>query len=153
MPSGLDEEGVALRIRGGHARTVRRYVDVHLAAKPDLPGAIDARLDGEAHSYDEPARIARLQIVDVRTRAVELRIDGVAGSVDELLSESAGGDHFPRRIVDCRAGHLVTGTPPGHGTLDRSVAGIAHRLPDRPKPLGELGPHEAHPRLIRVDRG
>ena len=86
------------------SKTVRADEAVHLASHPDVVREIDARLDREADSRDERALFARLEVVDVRTGAVQVaRIDRVPGAVDEVLAESALRDHRSRGIVHLAA--------------------------------------------------
>src|SRR5439155_8559965 len=67
-----------------------RRVDVHidLAANSEAPGQVDARLDREADTGDEGARVLGLEVVDVRPRAVEIAVDRMAGPMHEVLGQA-----------------------------------------------------------------
>src|SRR2546423_6863642 len=73
-----------------HHRPLPSRVRVHLAAHADVAGDVDAGLDREGDTGDEAALLARLEVVDVRARAVQVaRVDRVAGAMGEVLAEPA----------------------------------------------------------------
>ena len=65
---------------------------VHLAAHAELAGEVDTGLDGEAGVGQQQAFVVSLEVVEVRSVAVYLSRDVVAGAVrEELLEPSACG--------------------------------------------------------------
>src|SRR5690348_17880606 len=82
-PPSRDDQ-IALILARCDDRFVVPDVRVHLAAHPDVAGDVDPRLDREADVRDEPPLLARLEVVDVGTGAVQLaRVDRVTGAVRE----------------------------------------------------------------------
>src|SRR6185503_8493410 len=80
------QEQLALDVAGDLGRA---FPDVHvdLAAHAELR-QVHAGLDREADPRDDPALVARLQVVDVHAVAVDLVADRVAGAVQEVLAEA-----------------------------------------------------------------
>src|ERR671928_1673311 len=80
-------------------------VDVDLGADAEAAFEVDAGLDGEAGAWDDAARVARLEVVDVGAVAVPLFADGVAGAVRELLAVAGALNHPARHVVNFRAAY------------------------------------------------
>ena len=81
---------LAARTISSRLRRPRRHlgprlvpVHVHLAPHAELPRQVDPRLDREAHARDQPPVVVGLVVVEVRTRAVQVAVDRVAGPVHE----------------------------------------------------------------------
>src|SRR5262245_12629274 len=98
----LTPEPCALEPRRSHDEQIslifsRRYDGapllqerIHLAAHAESAGEIDAGLDREADTGNEATLLARLEVVEMRARAVKLvRVDRVTGAVNELLAVAA----------------------------------------------------------------
>src|SRR3954463_5249656 len=84
-----------LRLPRSDLRTGRSHKDVDLAPHPEVSSQIDPRLYGKAYALDQGAIIVSLVIVKMRPGAVEIAIDGMAGSVHEGLPVSRRLDHAP----------------------------------------------------------
>src|SRR6266850_7305100 len=94
---GLTRPAAQLDVAAGQA-------DVDLAADPETPRQVDARLDGEAGVGQVPAGVVRLEVVVVHAVAVPVVIDAVAGAVQEPVGVAGLGDYVARRRVHLGAG-------------------------------------------------
>src|SRR6476469_972534 len=113
-----DDDEIALNLRRCDHGFLRAEEGVHLGPHPELARQVDARLDREADAGHEAALLARLEVVEVRTGAVErTRIDRMAGAVEEAVAESARLDHVARRVVHVGA---ADGPPLLRGLLHQS---------------------------------
>src|SRR5688572_959177 len=102
---------IALILRRRDDELTLTNVRVDLGTHADLAGNVDAGLDRERDARNEQPLLARLEVVNVRTGAVEVaRVNGVSGAVREPIPESCRGDDVARGIVCLAAAH---GDPAG----------------------------------------
>src|SRR3989442_6133738 len=106
-----DEQQIRLRHRGVHLRPGLGEKDVDLGAHSEASGQVDARFDRKADAGRERARVRRLEVVDVRTGAVQLAVDRVAGAMHEVLAQPRRADHRARRVVHLRSGQAPPAPP------------------------------------------
>src|SRR5256885_5869996 len=116
-----DQQQVALWGSGCHFRSGFEQKHIDLAANPEPAGQVDAGLDGEPDARDQCAFIGRLEIVQVRPRAMQVAVDGMPRPVHELLAIAGRADHPPRRVVERRPGNRLAGAPPLLEQRDRSL--------------------------------
>src|SRR5215213_1516309 len=86
--SGRDQFRLGLPRRDFRAGRAHEYVD--LAPNAEGPVEVDARLHREADAGDQQPVVVRLVIVQMRSRPVEVPVDGVAGTVNERVTEAGG---------------------------------------------------------------
>src|SRR5207247_9208574 len=75
--------------RSGHFGAALREKHVDLAPHAEAPRQVDARLHGEPDPRDERPGVGRLEVVEMRTRAVQIAVDRVAGAVHEELDRKS----------------------------------------------------------------
>src|SRR5690242_21452833 len=81
-----DDDQVALILARRDDGFTVRDVRVHLAAHPDVARDVDAGLDREADLRHETPLLARLEVVDVRSGAVQIaHVDRMPGTMREIL--------------------------------------------------------------------
>src|SRR6185295_7114956 len=104
---------------------------VDLASHADVVRQIDARLDREPDSGNQLALLARLQVVDVGPRSVQIaRIDRVAGAMKEVVAVASLFDHLSGCVVDLAAAHRLAGADSLTQQRDRGVPRVPHGEPD-----------------------
>src|SRR5690606_3296610 len=82
--------------------------DDHVDLRAHAPAAgIDARLDGEAGTRQQPAVVMRLVVVHVHAVAVHLFAQAVPGPMDELVAVPRGVDHAATGPVDLEATNVA----------------------------------------------
>src|SRR5690242_6218550 len=126
------EQQVVLRLAGVHLGAGRVDVHVDLAPHPEATGQIHARLDREPDAGHERARVFGFEVVDVRARPVQIAVDGVARTMDEVVAQPRIADHGARGVLDTGAGESGAVALEVYGRVPRSL----HRLP-----------HPAHVRI------
>src|SRR3989441_4224872 len=99
-----DQEELLLRPPGRHLRARLAHEHIDLAPHAEPAGEVHPGLHREPHPGHERTLVGRLEVVDVRARAMQLPINGVPGAVHEILGVSCRADHGARRIVDLRTG-------------------------------------------------
>src|SRR5204863_453483 len=104
-----------------HLRTRLSQIDVDLAANAEPPREVDARLDRESHAGDQRPLVRRLEVVEVRTRAVQIAIDRVAGAMDEKVAVTGGANHATRGVIEVGASDGLLLLPAISQQRDRSV--------------------------------
>src|SRR5205807_3076257 len=134
-----------------HPRIALFNVNVHLAPHSEF-GKVDSRLHRETRSGNDPAIVARLEVVHVGAVAVDVFADRVPGAVNEIVAVAVTGDDGARGVV-----HLVTveRRARSHRVLHQTDGRVA-RLPDHVENLGvparDFPAHEAGPGDVEVDR-
>src|SRR5712691_3979784 len=105
----LDHQQIFLIVGRRDENLVCSDEAVDLAAHSDVSGEIDARLDREAYPRNERTLLPGLEVVDMRTGAVQVtRVDGVTGAVNEEISVSTLGDYGAGGIINLAATHRLT---------------------------------------------
>src|SRR5438105_250354 len=149
--SSLDLNELGLIYPRRHHRLPRPQKHIHLAPHAELPRHVHAGLDREADAGYQQPLFARLQVVEVRARAVQVtRVDRVTGAVREVRAVAPLDDHAARGIV--YVGAAECGAPRGRVTNegDRAIARVAHRRPDAAR-FGARLAHRRDPRLVGID--
>src|SRR5438552_16418339 len=147
----LDDQQISLIVGWSDENSVCRDETVDLAPDSHLAGEIDARFDRKAHAGNERALLARLEVVDVWSGAVQIpRIDRVAGAVDEELAIAALGDYFASGIVDLATAYGFMRADPCFEQRDGRVARIAYCQPNRFISIA-WSTERSHPCLVGED--
>ena len=92
--------------------------------------------------------VGRFKVVEVGTGPVQLAIDGMPGTMDELVGVACAPDHFPRRVVELGAGDRGSVPPPCPQPLHRGVPRPAHGIPHPAHLRVGRSSGESHPRLV-----
>src|SRR6266513_316538 len=72
-----DQQQLALWGVGRHFRSGFEQKHIDLAANPEPAGQVDAWLHGEPAARDQRALVGRLEIVQVRPRAMQVAVEGM----------------------------------------------------------------------------
>src|SRR5439155_23911149 len=108
---------------------------VDLGPHPEPVREVDPRLDGESDARHEPPIIAGLEIVEVRTRPVQVAVDRVAGAMHEVVRVSGFPNDRASRIVQVGAGHpSPIPLPPSPFLSQPPHRGAARPAPPLPHP-------------------
>src|SRR5688500_16781118 len=146
-----DDDQIFLNLRGRYDELTESHIRIHLGPHSHLSGQVDARLDRKTDARDKESLLARLEIVDVRPRSVQvLGIDRVARPMDEIIAKPASSDHGARRVVHLSAAHRLAAADPRAQQLEGRVPCVAYRSPHLYIALARLAQRE-HPRLVGVD--
>src|SRR5262249_42736077 len=127
------------------------HEDIDLAADSEL-GQVNPRLNRETGPRHHPSFLARLQVVHVGAVAMRLLPDGVAGTMDEVLSITGLVDDRARGVI-----HLppLEGSLPGKGlfhAVEPRVTRRGHDVEDLRVHLGYLLANECDAGKVAVDR-
>src|SRR3989441_1192765 len=139
-------------VGGVHLGALRVDVHVDLAAHAEALREIDPRLDREAHARHEGARVLGLEVVDVRSGAVQVAIDRMARAMHEVVGEPGVADHGARGVVHLRPRHRAVRPPALPQEADGGVSGALHRLPYPADLCVGRAARESDPRLIGEHR-
>jgi len=124
---------------------------VYFAAHPKL-GQINSRLDGKTRIGQDAALVVNFQIIHVGAVSVDFGGDGVAGAVNEVISEPGVLDVRTNRAVNLPTGNgaiLLDGFLNG---LHTHVAGVAHGRKDLFHAVRRRFTDKASPGDVVVDR-
>src|SRR6187549_3667515 len=77
-----------------------RYIDVKLTPDSELSRQIDPRLDRKASFRQELTTVLSFQVVDIRSIAMDLLTDRVAGSMNEEVAVARRSNCITADIID-----------------------------------------------------
>jgi hypothetical protein len=118
---------------------------VNFAADAEFAGEIESGFDGEAGVGEDEALVVGFEIVEMRSAAMQVRGDAVAGAMGEEVGETGGTDDVSGSLIGLPASNgLVVGVGLGDGG-DGGVAGVANGGEDELLALGGLAVHHAGP--------
>src|SRR6266568_212197 len=149
--SRSDLQQLLLRLPRRHLWTRLAQIDVDLAANTKPVRQVDTRLHGETDAGNQRALVRGLEVVDMRSRAVQIAIDRMPRAMHEVLAQSGRADHGARGVVDCRAGHRLVLLPTIPEQRDGGIASPPHGLPHASHLRARLPSGEPHPHLIGKD--
>src|SRR6266581_857833 len=135
----LDDQQIPLIVGRSDENSVRADETVDLTPDSHVTGEIDAGLDRKTHAGNERALLARLEVVDVWS-----------GAVDEELAISALGDYFASGIVDLATAYGFMPADPFFEQRDSRVARIAYCKPNRFVSIA-WSTERSHPCLVGED--
>ena len=148
-----DDQQLVLVLTRRHHRFARREIHVDLGPHPDLARHVDPGLDGERDARNEQPLLARFQIVEMRSGAVQVaRVDRVTGAMREILTVPALFDYGACRIIDLRAanrcvtlmaagGYVVHTFPTGQGNVIGNPIVPVIKISGNPKTVRTMGEH------------
>src|SRR5207247_1986276 len=82
-----DQQQLLLRLPRRHLRARLPHIHVDLAAYAESAGQVHAGLHREPDTGNQRSLVRRLEIVDMRSRAMQLTIDRVPRAMHEVLAE------------------------------------------------------------------
>src|SRR6266536_4117228 len=97
----LNQQQLLLRLFRRHLWPRFAQIHIDLAANAKAACEVDTRLDREPDAGNERSLIRRLEIVEMRTRSMQIAIDRVSGAMHEIVPEPRGADYTARRVVKC----------------------------------------------------
>src|SRR6266516_474772 len=106
-----DQQQLLLRLPRRHLRARLPHIHVDLAAYAESAVQERAGLHREPDTGNQRSLVRSLEVVDMRSGAVQIAIDRMPRAMDEVLSEAGGANHTPRRVVDCRSSHRLLFLP------------------------------------------
>src|SRR5687767_12549979 len=133
--TGSNDHHVALiLVRRYRQRSVQKTA-IHLGPHTNLAGDVNTRFDGKADAGKDQPLFPRFQVVEIRTRSVQVfLVDRVAGAVREIFAKPAADDDLSGSIVGLPTSHRRPCNSFFAEERKRSVACIAHGLPDAHRP-------------------
>src|SRR5437899_4700035 len=104
------EQQISLRRRRCHFWTGFIEEHVHLTTHPEPSRQVDPGLDGKSHSRHECPIVRRFVVVEVRTRTLQLAVDGMAGTMREVIAEACLANDRASGVVDLGSGERLSPT-------------------------------------------
>src|SRR5579863_136950 len=111
----------------GNSRLVCAHINVDLRANTKF-GQIDAGLDGETGSRNDPALVVRLKVIHISAGAVDLLADGVAGAMNEVITEAAILNIGSGGIIHFKTVQGLATLDSTLDTLDGAIASVTHHV-------------------------
>src|SRR6266536_3805031 len=98
----LNQQQLLLRLFRRHLWP--RFAQIHIDLAPNAKPArqVDTGLDREPNAGNEYALIRRLEVVEMRTRSVQIAIDRMSGAMHEIVAKPRGAVYAARRVVERR---------------------------------------------------
>ena len=106
------------------------YIDIDLGADAEFSFEVNAGLDGETNARSNPPRVARFEVIDVHSVAVDFFADRMPGPMCELIGITGARNDAARDIIDVRATNGFACLHIRAHEFDRGIARIAHDVED-----------------------